>query len=91
MNSNKPRSTSTTGVKYLNVNYRKKYKHEYSVRVIISGKHFVVWKGNNFDEGEQVAIKVQELMAQGKATFLNWYDNDREDWLLKHGYKDANK
>lgn len=87
--NNKPRSTSTTGVKYLNVDYQKKFGHGYNVRVIVSGKHFVVWTGDEFDVGEKVAKKVQELMSKSKAEFLDWFDNDREEWLLKHGYKDA--
>lgn len=90
MGSNKPRSTSTTGVRYLNVDYHKKFGHYYNVRVIISGKHFVVWTGDDFDKGEQVAKKVQELMSISKAEFLDWYDNDREEWLLKHDYQNAN-
>lgn len=81
----------STGVKYLNIDYRKRFKNNYVVRVVISGKHFVVWKGDNFDRGEVIAKKVQELMAKGKAAFLDWYDNDREDWLKEHGYTDANK
>ena len=87
--NNKPRSTSTTGVKYLNVDFQKKFKHGYNVRVIISGKHFVVWTGDDFDIGEKVAKKVQELMSKSKTEFLDWYDNDREEWLIKNGYKDA--
>ena len=87
--NNKPRSTSTTGVKYLNVDFQKKFKHGYNVRVIISGKRFVVWTGDDFDIGEKVAKKVQELMSKSKTEFLDWYDNDREEWLIKNGYKDA--
>lgn len=89
--NNKPRSTSTTGIKYLNVDHRKKFGHEYNVRVIISGKHFVVWRGNSFNKGAAIAKRVQKLMAKGKETFLDWYDNNREDWLKEHGYTDANK
>lgn len=87
--NNKPRSTSTTGVKYLNVDYHKKFKHGYNVRVNISGKHFVVWTGDEFEIGEKVAKEVQRLMSISKAEFLEWFDNDREEWLIKNGYKDA--
>lgn len=90
VNSNKPRSTSTTGVKYLNVDYHKKFNCGYNVRVTISGKRLVVWTGNEFEIGEKVAKEVQRLMSISKAEFLKWYDNDREEWLVKNGYKDAN-
>ncbi len=72
---------SETGVKYLNVDNYSKYGHRYVVRVIISGKHFVVWSGNDETVGKKVAEKVQSLMNISKATFLDWYDNDCEGWL----------
>lgn len=89
-NSNKPRSTNTTGIMYLHVDYQKKYKQQYIVRVTISGKHFIVWKGDNFKIGQKVAEKVQRLMRKSKTEFINWYDNDMEEWLIRNGYKNAN-
>ena len=76
---------SETGIKYLNVDNYSKYGHRYVVRVIIKGKHFVVWKGNDLDVGKRVAEKVQELMSISKVTFLDWYDNDAERWLEVNG------
>lgn len=72
-----------TGVRYLNINYRQKWKCKYHVSVTINGKQFTVWRGDDKVIGEKVARKVQELMAKGKSTFLDWYDNDREEWLNK--------
>lgn len=72
---------SETGIKYLNVDNYSKYGHAYVVRIIIKGKHFVVWKGNNKDIGIKVAKKVQDLISISKAAFLDWYDNDAERWL----------
>lgn len=86
---NKPYNNSTTDVKYLNVDYQKKFKHKYNVRVTISGKRFIVWRGDDFDVGEKVAKKVQELISQSKAEFIDWFDNDREEWLVKNGYQNA--
>lgn len=83
---NKPKITSTTGIKYLNVDYRNRFGGYYNVRVNMSGKHLVVWTGNDFSIGEKVAKKVQELMSQSKAEFLNWFDYDREEWLSENGY-----
>lgn len=73
MNNNR----STTGQKYLNVD--KGYK--YVVRVVISGKHLVVWSGTNKAFGEIVAKKVEALMNKSKSAFLEWYDYDREQYL----------
>lgn len=72
--------------KYLHIDCRNKYNHDYVVRVNISGKNFIVWTGNELNFGKKVAKKVQELMSISKATFIDWYDNDRERWLKKHGY-----
>lgn len=72
---------SETGIKYLNVDNYSKYGHRYVVRVIIKGKHFIVWHGNDETVGKKVAEKVQELMSISKAAFLDWYDNDAERWL----------
>lgn len=83
-------SKSTTGVKYLNIDHKSRFGHYYNVRVNISGKHFVVWTGDEFDIGEKVAKEVQKLMSVSKAEFLDWFDNDREEWLIKNGYKNAN-
>lgn len=86
MNYNKPNITSSTGIKYLHVDRKVKFGHDYVVRINISGKNFIVWTGNNIDIGEKVAKKVQELMSISKTTFIEWYDNDREGWLKKYGY-----
>lgn len=72
---------SETGIKYLNIDNYSKYGHRYVVRVIIKGKHFIVWHGNDEIVGKKVAEKVQELMSISKAAFLAWYDNDAERWL----------
>lgn len=72
---------STTGIQYLHIDYRQKYGHKYIVRVNIASKHLVVWAGNNKDIGIKIALKVQELMDKGKSVFLDWYDNDKEEWL----------
>ena len=78
--------SSSTGVKYLNVNYRNRWGYLYNVSVNIKNKQFTVWRGNNIDVGKVIAKKVQELMNVSKATFLEWYDYDREEWLKTHGY-----
>ena len=88
--NNKPRSNSTTGIKYLNVDSYKKFGRGYVVRVQIVKKYFIVWRGNNFEIGKKVARKVQELMSKSPGAFAYWYDYEREDWLIKNGYKDAN-
>lgn len=77
---------TTTGVKYLNIDHRSKYGHNYIVRVYISSKYFVVWTGNNFEIGEKVAKKVQQLISVSLTHFLVWYDYEREEWLKKNGY-----
>lgn len=82
---------STTGIKYLNIDYQKKYKHTYIVRVVLFGKHFIVWSGDDIEIGRKVAEKVNELMSIGHSTFIDWYDNDMERWMIENGYKDANK
>lgn len=64
--------------KYLNID---KGFNRYVVRVVIKGKHFIVWRGSNYDKGFIVAKKVQSIMAAGKAAFLDWYDNDMEEYL----------
>lgn len=46
----------------------------------------MVWTGDNFEIGKKVAEKVQELMSISNANFIDWYDNDRERWLIQHGY-----
>lgn len=76
---------SETGIKYLNIDNYSKYGHRYVVRVIISGKHFVVWTGNDETVGKKVAKKVQSLMSISKAAFLDWYDYDAERWLKVNG------
>lgn len=77
-------------IKYLNIDNKKKFGHDFIVRVIISGKHFVVWTGNDFETGKMVANKVQKLMSKSKSEFLEWYDNNREEWLKRYVYKNAN-
>lgn len=72
-----------TGVRYLNINHRVKWRCKYHVSVSIKGKQFTVWRGDDKELGTEIAKKVQELMSKGKSTFLDWYDNDREEWLNK--------
>lgn len=70
-----------TGIRYLNINYQKKWNCKYHVSVSINRKQFTVWRGDDFDVGKKVAKKVQFLMSYGRAKFLEWYDYDREQWL----------
>lgn len=79
-------SSSSTGIKYLNVNYRNRWGCLYHVSVNIKNKQFTVWRGNDINAGKVIAKKVQELMNVSKAAFLEWYDYDREEWLKAHGY-----
>ena len=79
-------------VRYLNINYRDRWHRNYYVAVSIRKKQFVVWRGNDIEIGTKVAKKVQELMAISRAEFLDWYDNDREEWLMQNGYyQNANR
>lgn len=97
MYNNSPRKTSTTGVKYLNIHYRKHYKCEnditYNVRITIDYEHFVIWKGENFYIGEEIAKRVQELMSISKETFIEWYKNESKFWIenLEEKYKNVYK
>lgn len=75
-----------TGIRYLHIDHRKKFGHNYVVRVIITGKPFIVWVGNDIEIGKKVAKKVQELTSISKLKFLDWYDNYREEWLKSNGY-----
>ena len=54
--------SSSTGVKYLNVNYRNRWGYLYHVSVNIKNKQFTVWRGNDINTGKVIAEKVQELM-----------------------------
>lgn len=87
-NKNK-KSPGSTGIKYLVINYRNRWGCLYHVSVTMHGKQLTVWRGNDFNQGEAVAKKVQELMNVSKAAFLDWYDYEREEWLESHGYKNA--
>ena len=78
--------SSSTGTKYLHIENRKKYGHYYNVRVVLSGKHLIVWRGNDINAGIKVAEKVEELLSVSKSYFLEWYDYDREEWLEQNGY-----
>lgn len=75
--------TSTTGIKYLNVD--KGYK--YVVRVYIKRKSFVVWHGRSLEVGTKIANKVQQVINDNKMSFMEWYDYQMEGWLESHGYK----
>lgn len=86
---NKP--LGETKIRYLNINYRNRWGLLYYVAVSIRKKQFVVWRGNDIEIGKKVAEKVQELMSISRAEFLSWYDYDREEWLLKNGYQNANR
>lgn len=70
-----------TGIRYLNINHRVKWNCQYHVSVTIKGKQLTVWRGNDIDFGTKVAKKVQSLMMQSKAKFLDWFDNDKDKWL----------
>lgn len=81
--------TSTTGVKYLHIDYRDKYGNDYIVRHNVKGKNFVVWRGNSFELGKQIAEEVAWIVAEGNAAFLDWYDNRRLDYLASIGTNDG--
>lgn len=70
-----------TGVRYLNINHRVKWNCKYHVSITIKGKQFTVWRGDDINFGRKVAEKVQQLMQKGKTAFLDWYDNDKDQWL----------
>jgi hypothetical protein len=80
---------STTNVKYLSVDKG----YGLICRVQKAGKHFVVWTGSQKEikTGMKVAKKVQELMEEGFATFLEWYDYDMEEWLESNNIKTGGK
>ena len=78
--------------KYLHVNRFSTYGSLYVVRVQIKGKNFIVWKGNNYAVGADIAKIVQKHMDIGVSDFLDWYDNKRqkviEKVVLKHNKKE---
>ncbi len=74
--------------KYLNID---KGFNKYIVRVVISGKHLIVWRGSDYTIGIKIAKKVESLMNISKAKFLDWYDNDMEAYLYEVQNKDENK
>lgn len=78
-------STKTTGTKYLHIDYRSRFGNDYVVRVKIAGKTFIVWRGNDEEKGKQVANEVEWKMAEGEASFLEWYDYDRFDFFESIG------
>ena len=70
--------SSLTKQKYLNID---KGFNKYVVRVVISGKHLIVWRGSDYNKGVKIAKKVEVLMSISKAMFLDWYDNDSEEFI----------
>lgn len=83
------KANNTTGVKYLHIDYKDKYGNNYIVRYNISGKSFVVWRGNDFNLGKTIAEEVAWVIAAGNAEFLNWYDNERLEYLASLGTNDG--
>lgn len=83
------KANNTTGVKYLHKDYRDKYGNDYIVRCNICGKTFIVWRGNDFNLGKQVAEEVAWKMADSNASFVDWYDNERLDFLASIGTNDG--
>lgn len=63
--------------KYLNVD--KGYR--WIVRVNICDKNFIVWRGNDENLGIKIAKKVEELMLQSKAVFMDWFDYEKDKYL----------
>lgn len=67
--------------KYLNIDRG----YALVVRVQMSGKSLVVWRGYNKALGTKIAKKVEELMNISKSAFLEWYDYDMEEYLREVG------
>lgn len=83
------KANNTTGVRYLHIDYKDKYGNKYIVRYSIKGKSFVVWRGNDFNLGKEIAEEVAWKVAEGNAMFLSWYDNERLDYLASLGTNDG--
>lgn len=83
------KANNTTGVKYLHIDYRDRYGNNYIVRYHINGKSFVVWRGNSFELGKEIAEEVAWKIAEGNSEFLDWYDNERLDYLASIGTNDG--
>jgi len=83
------KANNTTGIRYLHIDYKDKYGNKYIVRHHISGKSFVVWRGNDFDLGKEIAEEVAWKVAEGNAVFLDWYDNERLEYLASIGTNDG--
>lgn len=67
--------------KYLNIDNYSKYGNSYVVRVVIKGKTFIVWRGNDKALGIKIAKKVEKLMDVNPPTFLEWYDYHMDEEL----------
>ena len=85
-------SNNVTGVKYLHIDNYSKYGNKYIIRVYVKGKVFIVWRGNSINgRGNSINVGkrvVKEMVKHLKtdAKFIDWYDNEREEWLEKYGY-----
>lgn len=76
--------------KYLNID---KGFNRYVVRVVLSGKHLIVWRGSDYELGLKIAKKVEEKMSISKSQFLDWYDYESEEFIrgIINGNKNENK
>lgn len=83
------KANNATGVRYLHIDYKDKYGNKYIVRYHVKGKSFVVWRGNDFELGKKIAEEVAWKIAEGNAEFLDWYDNERLDYLASLGTNDG--
>jgi hypothetical protein len=79
-------SDNATGVKYLHIDNYSKYGNKYIVRLYVKGKVFVVWRGNSIEVGKRVVKEMVRHLRKSDAKFIDWYDNEREEWLEKYGY-----
>ena len=79
-------SDNTTGVKFLHIDNYSKYGNKYIVRIYVKGKIFVVWRGNSIEVGKRVVKEMVRHLRKSDAKFIDWYDNEREEWLERYGY-----
>lgn len=79
-------SDNVTGVKYLHIDNYSKYGNKYIVRIYVKGKVFVVWRGDSVEIGKRVVKEMVRHLRKSDAKFIDWYDNEREEWLERYGY-----
>jgi hypothetical protein len=77
--------------RYLNIDNYSKYGNPYIVRVVIKGKHFIVWRGRDKGLGIKIAKLVESKMKVSASYFLEWYDYDREQEIKELEYAERYK